>query len=88
MRWSSITTAGAALAAVAGLGIGGAALAQAKESTTTGTAQGYGQVGQAPADVRLRRIGRSHSNSQALHSVCRWFQLTACRTMGSSATPT
>lgn len=34
MRWKSIGTAGAAIAAAAGLGIGGAALATAKEEPT------------------------------------------------------
>ena len=53
MRWRSIGTASAAIAAAAGLGIGGAALATAKEEPVT-SVNGYGSAGQpdaAPKDL-------------------------------------
>lgn len=46
MRWNRITTAGAAIAAAAGLGIGGAALATAKEDSATNTVTEYGTAPQ------------------------------------------
>ena len=50
MRWKSIGTAGAAIAAAAGLGIGGAALATAKEEPTAAVTDSgpSGSGGEAP----------------------------------------